>query len=82
MQQVRGKKQLCMFSATWPREIQRLANSYMHRAVHIQVGEQQQTVNQDIRQFFFVCNERQKENQLLNLFQAIDVTDYKCLIFC
>lgn len=35
LSQVNPGRQLSMFSATWPKEIQRLANSFMRSPVHI-----------------------------------------------
>ena len=48
-------RQTLMFSATWPKEIQQLANQYCHIApIHIVIGSQQGhdglTVNKDIKQ--------------------------------
>lgn len=53
---------MSMFSATWPKEIQRLANSFMNHPVHIQIGDHQQTVNQDIEQHFILAPEHSKDN--------------------
>lgn len=35
LSQINQTRQLCMFSATWPKEIERLANSFMKNPIHI-----------------------------------------------
>merc|ERR1712217_306750 len=48
--QIRPDRQTLMFSATWPKAIQRLANDFQKDIVHIQVGTGELNANTDITQ--------------------------------
>lgn len=60
------KRQTLMYSATWPKEIRKLAESFcVNNTVHIKIGENDSanmvkglTVNQDITQEVQVINDR------------------------
>lgn len=48
--QCRPDRQTLLFSATWPKSIQRLANDFTKNCVHVQVGSQELSANEDITQ--------------------------------
>eukprot|EP00929_Paragymnodinium_shiwhaense_P081552 TRINITY_DN426_c2_g1_i3.p2 TRINITY_DN426_c2_g1~~TRINITY_DN426_c2_g1_i3.p2 ORF type:complete len:292 (-),score=83.64 TRINITY_DN426_c2_g1_i3:439-1263(-) len=48
--QCRPDRQTLLFSATWPKSIQRLASDFTRNNVHIQVGSQELQANEDITQ--------------------------------
>eukprot|EP00930_Biecheleria_cincta_P032632 TRINITY_DN2262_c0_g3_i2.p1 TRINITY_DN2262_c0_g3~~TRINITY_DN2262_c0_g3_i2.p1 ORF type:complete len:557 (+),score=75.17 TRINITY_DN2262_c0_g3_i2:78-1748(+) len=50
IQAIPSDRQTMMFSATWPREVRRLAADYLRRPVHIQIGSHEATANKDIHQ--------------------------------
>lgn len=52
-----------MFSATWPKEVQRLAADFMNNSVHITLGKAILNANQNIRQIVDVCEESEKESK-------------------
>lgn len=52
----------CMFSATWPLSVRRLASDFMHAAVRITVGSEELTANSRVEQAVLVLtNPRDKE---------------------
>merc|ERR1719458_1680098 len=51
IEQIRPDRQVLMWSATWPREVQKLANDFLHHSyVHINIGSQDLSANHDILQ--------------------------------
>lgn len=51
------ERQTTMWSATWPTEVQNLAQSYMTDNVQVQIGHHQLTVNDDIEQNIIVVED-------------------------
>jgi ATP-dependent RNA helicase DDX5/DBP2 len=48
--QIRQDRQTLMFSATWPKEVRKLAAEICRQnPVHVQVGDYEQTVNENIK---------------------------------
>lgn len=72
-----------MFSATWPKEIQRLAFDFLKNPVQINVGEVDALVaNKDIEQTIVMCNEDDKMDKLSEILRELvgkaeDKTDPK-----
>ena len=52
-----------MFSATWPKEVQRLASDFMTDCSHITLGSATLNANQNIHQIVDVCEEHEKESK-------------------
>lgn len=88
------KRQTLMFSATWPKEIQKLAASFcQNNTVHIKIGETDSknmvkglTVNTDITQEVQVINDRRYKFDAMKKLMA-KITDNnkvmkKIIIFC
>jgi len=48
--QIRPDRQTLLWSATWPRSVQRLASDFQKDFVHIQVGSNELSANEDITQ--------------------------------
>ena len=60
-----SKRQTLLFSATWPKEIQRLAFDFLSNPVQINVGEiNVLNANKDITQNIIMCNETDKIDKL------------------
>jgi ATP-dependent RNA helicase DDX5/DBP2 len=76
-------RQTMLFSATWPKSIQRLAHDFLKNPVQINVGEVDCLVaNKDIKQEFIMCNENEKLDKLTAILkemteEAGDKTDAK-----
>jgi len=59
------KRQTLLFSATWPKEIQRLAFDFLTDPVQINVGEVNVlNANKDITQIIHMCQENEKTDKL------------------
>merc|ERR550534_2840093 len=59
IEQIRPDRQVLMWSATWPREVQKLANDFLHPSyVHINIGSTNLSANHDILQIVDVCDEK------------------------
>lgn len=60
------------FTATWPREIQSLANDFLKNPIYLQTGQSELTVNRNITQIVEVVQEEFRSPKiptLNNLFQ-------------
>merc|ERR1719197_790967 len=71
-----------MWSATWPKEVRRLAEDFLTNYTHINIGSQDLHANHNILQIVDVCEEHQKEQKLSRLLDEIgcEATN-KILIF-
>jgi len=52
-----------MFSATWPKEVQKLASDFMTNSSHITLGKAILNANHNIHQIVDVCEEFEKESK-------------------
>mmetsp|Transcript_77442 Transcript_77442/g.160937 ORF Transcript_77442/g.160937 Transcript_77442/m.160937 type:complete len:659 (+) Transcript_77442:3-1979(+) len=74
-------RQTMMFSATWPREVRMLANDYLNRPVHVQIGAHEATANKDITQEVYICRSgRDKMAKLMEILARCSPTD-RVIIF-
>ena len=76
------KRQTLLFSATWPKEIQRLAFDFLKDPVQINVGEVNVlNANKDITQKIVMCNEDDKADKLkailTDLMNSVDKMEEK-----
>lgn len=80
--QCRPDRQTLMWSATWPREVQRLARDLCKESpVHINVGSLDLRTAHTIRQYVEVVNESDKRARLRRLLEKV-MDGSKILIFC
>ena len=56
-------RQTLMWSATWPKEVKRLAEDFLHDYVQVNIGALQLTANHNILQIIDVCMEHEKEDK-------------------
>ncbi|XP_039255710.2 uncharacterized protein LOC120332512 [Styela clava] len=87
MGQIRPDRQVLMWSATWPEEIQDLASDFLKDYMHVKIGSQQHTVNADITHEFQYCMSHEKVALLLDHLQANPDDENKrhcakTLVFC
>lgn len=66
---IKDDRQTCMFSATWPKEIQAMARQFCKTApIHITIGNQDKDAgilaNKDIKQHVYVLGEDRNEKFL------------------
>eukprot|EP00347_Sterkiella_histriomuscorum_P016169 403354220 len=79
---VRPDRQTLMWSATWPKEVQDLANSYCNvKPVQIQIGNPGITANKRIDQIIDICEEHEKYNKFRDYVKQIN-DGSKILVFC
>lgn len=83
VEQIRPDRQVLMWSATWPREVQQLANDFLHHSyIHINIGSADLSANHNILQIVDVCEEWQKEQKLARLLEEIGCENgAKILVF-
>lgn len=66
------ERQTLLFSATWPKEIQALANDFLKNPIQINVGEVNALVaNKDIQQKVVVCMDHEKADKLAEILQDL-----------
>eukprot|EP00529_Nitzschia_sp_RCC80_P029007 CAMPEP_0113452894 /NCGR_PEP_ID=MMETSP0014_2-20120614/7079_1 /TAXON_ID=2857 /ORGANISM="Nitzschia sp." /LENGTH=325 /DNA_ID=CAMNT_0000344275 /DNA_START=146 /DNA_END=1119 /DNA_ORIENTATION=+ /assembly_acc=CAM_ASM_000159 len=63
--QIRPDRQVLMWSATWPKEIQGIARDYLHDYYQVTVGSMDLTANKNITQIVEVCTDADKYRSLL-----------------
>jgi len=64
-------RQTLMFSATWPKEVRRLAEDFLTNPVHIKIGSMELQANQNITQIIDVCKQGDKVDKLFELLEKI-----------
>lgn len=80
--QIRPDKQMLMFSATWPKEVQQLAREFAADYIQVNIGSAQPHANHNILQVVDVCMEFEKETKLQKLLTDIgSQAECKTLIF-
>ncbi|XP_035228328.1 probable ATP-dependent RNA helicase DDX17 [Stegodyphus dumicola] len=71
IEQIRPDRQTLMFSATWPREVQKLAEDFLIDYIQVNVGALQLSANHNIMQIVDVVDETEKDDKLNKLIQEI-----------
>lgn len=71
IEQIRPDRQVLMWSATWPKEVQALAEDFLNDYIQINIGSLNLAANHNIRQIIEICEESQKEQKLSNLLREI-----------
>ncbi|XP_057380279.1 probable ATP-dependent RNA helicase DDX4 [Daphnia carinata] len=74
----KGIRRVCMFSATFPDEVQALAATYMEDYIFVTTGIVSGN-NPDVEQLFFQCSKRDKRAKLIEVLQ--DLGDAKSIVF-
>jgi ATP-dependent RNA helicase DDX5/DBP2 len=52
-----------MWSATWPREVQKLAEEFLHDYLQVNIGALELHANHNILQVVEICSESEKEDK-------------------
>lgn len=71
LEQIRPDRQTLMWSATWPKEVRRLAEDFLGDHVQINIGSLELSANHNIRQVIEVCSENDKNEKLQTLLGSI-----------
>merc|ERR550514_483078 len=70
--QIRPDRQTLMWSATWPKEVQKLARDICRESpVHINIGSGELRANHNIRQYVEVCTDFDKHRRLQALVEKV-----------
>ncbi|KAK7454554.1 ATP-dependent RNA helicase dbp2 [Stygiomarasmius scandens] len=79
--QIRPDRQTLMFSATWPKDVQKLASDFLKDMIQVNIGSMELTANHNIAQIVEVCSDFEKRNKLINHLEKISSENAKVLIF-
>ena len=79
--QIRPDRQTLMFSATWPKDVQKLANDFLHDMIQVNIGSMELTANHNITQIVEVCTDFEKRAKLAKHLDYISTQNAKVLIF-
>jgi len=71
IEQIRPDRQVLMWSATWPKEVRKLAEDFLIDYVQVNIGAQQIHANHNILQIVDVCQDYEKERKLVQLLEEI-----------
>lgn len=71
-----------MWSATWPKEVRRLAEDYLKDYIQVNIGSLDLSASHNVKQKIEICTEAEKRNRLVKHLEIImDQRDNKTLIF-
>ncbi|CAH2039735.1 unnamed protein product, partial [Iphiclides podalirius] len=65
------ERQLLMFSATWPKEVQHLAKDYLGEYIQVNVGSTELSANHNIQQNFHICDQENKMDKFRSIMHDI-----------
>ncbi|KAL1517711.1 hypothetical protein ABEB36_001443 [Hypothenemus hampei] len=71
IKQIRPDRQVLMWSATWPKQVQALAEEFLVDYVQVNIGGLSLSANHNIKQVVDVCEENEKEEKLNGLLKQI-----------
>lgn len=79
--QIRPDRQTLLFSATWPKDVQRLAMDFLDDFFQVNIGSMDLTANHNVTQIVTVCTDYDKRGMLLKHLDQISRENAKVLIF-
>uniref|UniRef100_A0A8R1XUQ2 RNA helicase n=1 Tax=Onchocerca volvulus TaxID=6282 RepID=A0A8R1XUQ2_ONCVO len=80
--QIRPDRQTLMFSATWPKDVRKLAMDFLTDAAHLNVGSLELSANHNITQIVEIIDESNKQQRLMSILSEImNKEDCKTIIF-
>uniref|UniRef100_A0A915PK99 RNA helicase n=1 Tax=Setaria digitata TaxID=48799 RepID=A0A915PK99_9BILA len=80
--QIRPDRQTLMFSATWPKDVRKLAMDFLTDAAHLNVGSLELSANHNITQIVEIIDESNKQQRLMAILSEImNKEDCKTIIF-
>jgi len=81
MSQIRPDRQSLLWSATWPKEIQDIANRFMTDPIRVQIGSEELVANENISQNFKQLQNGDKLSEFVQDCKEICDRGRKCLAF-
>lgn len=83
IERIRPDRQVLMWSATWPKEVRKLAEDYLTDYVQVNIGNTEIHANHNIVQIVDVCEEHDKQHKLPRLLKEVMTQrENKTIIFC
>ncbi|KAH8081273.1 P-loop containing nucleoside triphosphate hydrolase protein [Filobasidium floriforme] len=79
--QIRPDRQTVLFSATWPKEVQRLAADFQQDLIQVNIGSMELKTNHNVTQEVTVCTDFEKRGKLIKHLDQISQENAKVLIF-
>lgn len=80
--QIRPDRQTLMFSATWPKEVRKLAMDFQNDAARLTVGSLELAANHNITQVVEIMSEADKQHRLMSLLNDVmNQPECKTIIF-
>ena len=79
--QIRPDRQTVLFSATWPKEVQRLASDFQKDFIQVNIGSMDLKANHNVAQEVIVCTDFEKRGKLIKHLDQISQENAKVLIF-
>ncbi|EIM85439.1 DEAD-domain-containing protein [Stereum hirsutum FP-91666 SS1] len=79
--QIRPDRQTLMFSATWPKDVQRLAADFLKDMIQCNIGSMELTANHNIKQIVEIYSDFDKRGKLIKHLDQISAENAKVLIF-
>jgi len=74
-------RQTALFSATWPKSVQKLARKYLKNALHVNIGETEElAANRAVTQEFYKRDDDEKEETLWKIINGLP-EDTKVIVF-
>ncbi|XP_014271235.1 uncharacterized protein [Halyomorpha halys] len=82
IEQIRPDRQVLMWSATWPKEVQALAEDFLNDYIQVNVGSLELAANHNIHQVVEIMEESEKETRLSSLLRELGhQPGFKAIIF-
>jgi len=82
IEQIRPDRQVLMWSATWPKEVQALAEDFLNDYIQVNIGSLELAANHNIRQIVDIIQDSEKESKLSNLLRELSSEpSFKAIIF-
>lgn len=82
IEQIRPDRQVLMWSATWPKQVRRLAEDFLVDYVQVNIGSTSIRANHNILQIVDVCQVYEKDRKLVQLLEEISQKrENKTIIF-
>eukprot|EP01101_Sappina_pedata_P000749 TRINITY_DN1093_c0_g2_i3.p1 TRINITY_DN1093_c0_g2~~TRINITY_DN1093_c0_g2_i3.p1 ORF type:complete len:619 (-),score=270.76 TRINITY_DN1093_c0_g2_i3:3-1859(-) len=81
LSQIRPDRQTLLWSATWPKEVQTLANEFQNNPVKVKIGSIELTANPDIKQIIVCCTEDEKLAKTVKILEEQTKDAGKVIIF-
>ncbi|MCL4121708.1 UNVERIFIED_CONTAM: hypothetical protein GTU68_025926 [Idotea baltica] len=82
VEQIRPDRQTLMWSATWPKQVCKLAEDFLKDYIQLNIGSLELSANHNILQIIDICKEMEKEERLVQLLQEMSRDGaYKAIIF-